>query len=375
VRTIRLRITLRDVAPSVVRVVDVPAAGTLAELHHVFQAALGWTDSHLHQFVTDGATYGVPDEDGPEGVLDESGVRLRDLPGSLAYLYDLGDRWEHEVRVLGAGRDEAGCLYGEGTCPPEDCGGPPGYAHLLAVLADPAHEDHDEMGRWAGEHPDFDQARTDRHVRQAVGEVPASVRLVLDLAAGGVKLTPGGRLPRALVRQVQEQRPHWYPLDRPASVEEDLLPLAVLHDLMRSVGLLRLAKGVLTPTRAAADDVEVVRRLRSWFVPGAFLGAVAELVVAELAARGPQHGDSLARQVHSLLGRGWFRGAEPVTDEDLLLAVAQMAAVMQGLDLIEVDEPVWRPGPSVLSLLPRATLLARVLGPRTDADQARLLTR
>ena len=209
------------------------------------------------------------------------------------------------------------------------------------------------MRRWAGERPDFDQARTDRQVRQAVGEVPASVRLVLDLTAGGVKLTPGGRLPRALVRQVQEQRPHWYPLDRPASVEEDLLPLAVLHDLMRSVGLLRLAKGVLTPTRAAADDVEVVRRLRTWFVPGAFLGAVAELVVAELAARGPQHGDSLARQVHSLLGRGWFRGAEPVTDEDLLLAVAQMAAVMQGLDLIEVDEPVWRPGPSVLSLLPQ----------------------
>ena len=64
-----------------------------------------------------------------------------------------------------------------------------------------------------------------------------------------------------------------------------------------------------------------------------------------------------------------------MTDEDLLLAVAQMAAVMQGLDLIEVDEPVWRPGPSVLSLLPRATLLARILGPRTDADQDRLLTR
>ena len=89
---------------------------------------------------------------------------------------------------------------------------------------------------------DFDQDETDRYVRQAVGEVPASVRMLLDLTAGGVKLTPGGRLPRALVRQVQEQRPQWYPLDRPASIEEDLLPLAVLHDLMRSVGLLRLAR-------------------------------------------------------------------------------------------------------------------------------------
>ena len=375
-RTIRLRITLRDVAPSVVRVVDVPAAATLAELHHVLQAALGWTDSHLHQFVTDGATYGVPDEDGPEGVLDESGVRLRDLPDSLTYLYDLGDRWEHErARSSASAATSRGASTARAPARRRTAAARPATPTCWPCWPTPAHEDHDEMRRWAGERPDFDQARTDRQVRQAVGEVPASVRLVLDLTAGGVKLTPGGRLPRALVRQVQEQRPHWYPLDRPASVEEDLLPLAVLHDLMRSVGLLRLAKGVLTPTRAAADDVEVVRRLRSWFVPGAFLGAVAELVVAELAARGPQHGDSLARQVHSLLGRGWFRGAEPVTDEDLLLAVAQMAAVMQGLDLIEVDEPVWRPGPSVLSLLPRATLLARVLGPRTDADQARLLTR
>ena len=54
--------------------------------------------------------------------------------------------------------------------------------------------------------------------------MPASVRMLLDLTAGGVKLTPGGRLPRVLVRQVQEQRPSWYPLDRPASIEEDLLP-------------------------------------------------------------------------------------------------------------------------------------------------------
>ena len=49
-RTTRLRITMRDVEPAVVRVIDVPTASTLAELHELFQAALGWTDSHLHQF-------------------------------------------------------------------------------------------------------------------------------------------------------------------------------------------------------------------------------------------------------------------------------------------------------------------------------------
>jgi hypothetical protein len=375
VRTTRLRITLCDVVPSVVRVVDVPATATLPELHDVLQAAVGWSDCHLHQFLVDGTTYGVPDDDVPDGQRDETGVRLRDLPDTFTYLYDLGDGWEHELRVLGPGGEGPGCVYGEGACPPEDCGGPAGYERLLAVLADPAHEEHDALRRWAGERPDFDQAQADRQVRQAVGEVPASVRMVLDLLSGGVKLTPGGRLPRALVRQVQEQRPGWYPLRRPASVEEDLLPLAVLHDLMRSVGLLRLRKGVLSPTRAAADDLEVVRRLRTWFEPGTFLAVVAELVVAELASGGPQHGDTLARRVHGLLGRGWFRGAEPLTDDDLLLAVNQMAAAMQGLDLIEVDEPVWRPGRSALSLLPRAAILSRALARQVESQRARLLTR
>jgi hypothetical protein len=205
--------------------------------------------------------------------------------------------------------------------------------------------------------------------------VPASVRMLLELTAGGVKLTPGGRLPRVLVRQVQELRPSWYLLDRPASIEEDLLPLAVLHNIMRSVGLLRLSKGVLAPTKAAGDDVEVVRRLRTWFEPGAFAGVVTELVVAELAAHGALHGDTLARRVHRLLGRGWFRGAEPLTDHDLRLVVAEMAAAMEGLDLVEVDEPVWRPGRSALSLLPRAAVLARSLAPRSDVGTEQLLTR
>ena len=70
-----------------------------------------------------------------------------------------------------------------------------------------------------------------------------------------------------MVRAVQQQRPSWYPLGRPASIEEDLLPLAVLHDLLRHVRLVRLAGGVLRPTKAAADELETVRRLRSWFDP------------------------------------------------------------------------------------------------------------
>ncbi len=42
------------------------------------------------------------------------------------------------------------CLDGDNNCPPEDCGGAPGYAHLLGVLADPTHEEHADLTAWLG---------------------------------------------------------------------------------------------------------------------------------------------------------------------------------------------------------------------------------
>ena len=257
-RTTRLRVVLLDVVPTVVRVIDVPAAIRLDELHNVLQVALGWTDSHLHQFRTDTATYASADadfdDDDDDDEFDERGARLTDLPARFGYAYDFGDGWQHEVEVLGPGGELPGCLTGEGACPPEDCGGPHGYADLLAALADPRHPEHRHLRKWVGDRlRPFDREATERQVRAMVGEVPASVGLLLGLLAGGVKLTPGGRLPRAVVRAVQAQRPDWYPLDRPAAIEDDLPPLAALHDMLRHVGLARLAKGVLRPTKAAGE--------------------------------------------------------------------------------------------------------------------------
>lgn len=347
-RTTRLRVRLRDVEPAVVRVVDVPASSTLPELHHLLQAAVGWTDSHLHRFDCGPVSWGQPD-DLDDAVRDETSARLTDLPATFGYLYDFGDGWEHDVEVLGAGDAEPGCRYGEGGCPPEDCGGPHGYAELLATSADPSH----------GEFTDLDQAATDLLVRQTVGEVPASVRLVLDLAAGGVRLTPGGRLPRVFVRQVQEQRPDWYPFgDRPASTEEDLAPLRVLHHVLREVGLLRLNRGVVTPIRAAADDVEVVRRLRTSF--DGFTAVLSELAGALLLAEGTQTDTVLAARLHPMLGPGWTVDGEPITEHDVRMALARLHAHLAGLDLIVTDGWEWRAGPSAQWLLPRATALAHL---------------
>jgi hypothetical protein len=361
VKTTRLRVTLLGVEPAVFRVIDVPSVSTLPELHELLQAAMGWTDSHLHQFVTGESRYGVPDLEVMEDERDEAGVLLSDLPARFTYLYDFGDGWDHTVEVIGPGADQPGCRYGEGMCPPEDVGGVSGYAELLAVLADPAHDDHRRMREWAGELVDFDLAATDQLVRQTVGEVPASVRLVLDMAKEGVKLTPGGRLPRVFVRQVQQHRPHWHHFGRPAATEDDLLPLAALHDVLRSVGLLRLSKGVLRPTRAAADDLQVVRRLRSWFLPDDdFASILAGVTVAVLATSGALPSAELAAKVFPLLGHRWVTDGHPLTEEDSRMSIARSTSVLTGLDLIETDWPLYRAGPSARTLLPRATALAQL---------------
>jgi len=191
-----------------------------------------------------------------------------------------------------------------------------------------------------------------------VGRVPDSVRLVLDLLVAGVKLTPGGRLPRSVVRAVQDQRPGWCPWGRPASVEEDLRPLAALHDILRHVGLLRLANGVLRTTKAAADDVEAVRRLRSWFPPGQFGTHIAERAAALVAMRGPTTVADLATDVFATLGHGWQRGAEPITVRDVERELHRLSHQVEALDVIESAGSTWAPGPSVRSLLPGAALLA-----------------
>jgi Plasmid pRiA4b ORF-3-like protein len=342
-RTTRLHVALRDVTPTVVRVVDVPAASTLAEVHQLLQSAIGWTDSHLHEFATHTARYGPPHDE--IDLTDDATARLADLPELFIYDYDYGDGWTHDVRRLGAGADRAGCPYGEGACPPEDCGGPPGYAQLLAAGATVA---------------DFDPDATDLLVQQTAGAVPASVRLLLDLARDGIALTPGGRLPRTVVREVQQHRPGWTWLDKPARVEEDIPSLRALHDLLRDVGLLRLRNGVLRPLRAAADDVEVVRRLRSWFAGDAFTGRVADLTLALVVTGGSQRAADLADRVLPMLGRGWVSGGRPLTTEDVTDGIYDLCLPLRGLDLIDDDFRSIGPGPSACWLLPRATRLAHL---------------
>ena len=164
-----LRIKLDDVEPVVLRRLQVPVMIRLDRLHLVLQAALGWTNSHLYEIRARDVGWGEPDPDFGDGPLDASKARLIDVledlgAKSLKYLYDFGDGWEHSVRIERITDPVPGMKYpclidAVGCCPPEDVGAPLGYREFLNAIADPEHEEHDEMLEWIG--GSFDPAAVD----------------------------------------------------------------------------------------------------------------------------------------------------------------------------------------------------------------------
>ncbi len=155
----QLKVVLWGARPPIWRRLHVPSDMTLAELHRVVQVAMGWQDYHLHQFEIAGVTYGVDDGEGWGPVPEDEGrTRLYRVAGKgtrFTYEYDFGDSWEHAITVEDVLDAEEGttypvCIAGKRACPPEDCGGVWGYEGFLAAVADPGHEEHDELLEWAG---------------------------------------------------------------------------------------------------------------------------------------------------------------------------------------------------------------------------------
>ena len=168
----RLKITLDSVKPAVLRRVEVPFDIRLDRLHLTIQAAMGWTNSHLYELRARdvGWSTPLPDIHGGGDFLDARKARLDDVledigTKTLRYVYDFGDAWEHTITIERLADPEPGVLYPRlievsGRCPPEDCGGPWGYADLLEAIKDPKHERHAELTEWIGDDfdPDDDEA-------------------------------------------------------------------------------------------------------------------------------------------------------------------------------------------------------------------------
>jgi hypothetical protein len=165
----QLKVTLLDSMPPIWRRLLVPANLTLAQLHDVLQAVMGWQDCHMHEFRAGHRHFGKPNPEdrlmGMPPVENERTVHLSNVLGRVGakaiYTYDFGDSWEHGIVLekrlpADPGTDYPVCTGGECACPPEDCGGIPGFYNLLDALGDPTHEQHDELQDWIGDNYDPD---------------------------------------------------------------------------------------------------------------------------------------------------------------------------------------------------------------------------
>jgi hypothetical protein len=138
-----LRIEIKYIEPLIWRRIDVRTSMTLVGLHKVIQATMGWLDYHLWEFVVDDRKYGIPDPDRPHvrnGATTQLATILASGRTEFGYVYDFGDNWEHRIVVEQTGTAETAAKYprflaGERRCPPEDCGGPPGYFDFIENIA------------------------------------------------------------------------------------------------------------------------------------------------------------------------------------------------------------------------------------------------
>lgn len=155
----QIKINLHDSKPTITRTVLIAETMTFSDLHYVIQGAMGWENCHLHQFEVDGLRISTQkdfDAFGDDDALDGAEIKLSQYlreDSKLSYDYDFGDNWQHILTVQKVLAPDPKlkyptCVKGKNACPPEDCGGIWGYVELLEVLANPVHEEYDEMREW-----------------------------------------------------------------------------------------------------------------------------------------------------------------------------------------------------------------------------------
>jgi hypothetical protein len=75
-KAIQVKVTLQGTKPSIWRRIEVTGDVKLFSFHRIIQVAMGWTDSHMHQFAAKGKFYGVPDPESRVGIENEKKVQL-----------------------------------------------------------------------------------------------------------------------------------------------------------------------------------------------------------------------------------------------------------------------------------------------------------
>lgn len=160
----QIQISLLGSKPKIWRRVLIQSDMLLSDFHKVIQTSMGWTNSHLHQFIKNETCYSekMPDDITWEelGNVDYQKMKVSDLlineEERILYEYDLGDGWKHDIileKILPGEENELGkpiCLAGRMNCPPEDCGGIGGYSDMLGILKNHGHEEYESFIEWLG---------------------------------------------------------------------------------------------------------------------------------------------------------------------------------------------------------------------------------
>lgn len=292
-----IRVDLHGSQPKIWRRITVPSDLSLDRLHTVLQAAMGWTESHLHAFRMGPGRINHRQQafltaydlsEGDEGVA-EADVRLDETlsqPGDrLYYEYDFGDGWEHTLKleaVEGPTGEpiEPQVTGGRRACPPEDVGGIHTYNDVVAALggSEDANDWIQQILDWLP--PGFDPAGFDvatadellaqgtRDVSAAAAEQDETVRrlsILLDLIGNdGVDLTAAGYLKPAFVHRLAHDTGIAETWIGKVNREDLTWPVADLRATARSLGLIRKSRQRLLLTRAglrAREDPQALRDL------------------------------------------------------------------------------------------------------------------
>ena len=163
---LELEVTLQGIKPRLWRRFQIADQATFGDLHRAIRDSFGWHGGHLWEFrnsrqrvfagyVDDFVEeFDEPTPDAEEVTLASHFTRAR----SCVYLYDFGDSWMHSVklreRMSAPDRFHRRLLAGRRACPPEDCGGVPGYYRFVSVVeagVDPWDEDVADLKEWLGE--------------------------------------------------------------------------------------------------------------------------------------------------------------------------------------------------------------------------------
>lgn len=199
----QLRVELEGAKPEINRVLLVRADIGLDLLHAILQIAVGWTNSHLHQFIVGQNRFSDPQFNLNEDLMDPSDFvydeskellasAVKNTGSQFTYEYDFGDSWNHRITIEDIVTDDGGltgfakCIGGKGACPPEDCGGTWGYADLLDTISDPTNDEYESMLEWVGGSFDpeaFDMKKVNRFLMQLKWEHPTVEQLASVLIA------------------------------------------------------------------------------------------------------------------------------------------------------------------------------------------------